>query len=106
MIVYVHKTMKSIHSLSDGVIMCNTATFLFAVVEDTDAGFVPALMTCVFPCLAKRRHDAEHYAMRSFSTQKRNSVRRRLEHVRRRVLSRVPTAYAYSVYVADGRGAA
>jgi hypothetical protein len=68
--------------------MCNTATFFLQylpVAEDTDAGLVfvlvPALMTCVFPCLAKRRHDAEHYAMRRFSTQKRNLARRRPEHV-------------------------
>ena len=93
--------MKSTHSLLDRKYsevrhwysLVQHRDILFAVAEDTDAGFVPALMTCVLPCLAKRRHDAEHYAMRSFSTQKRNSVRRRLEHVNTKavpMLSRVP----------------
>lgn len=64
---------------------------------------MPALMTCVFPCLAKRRHDAEHYALRSFSTQKRNLVMRRLEHVNTKGV--VACTYAYST-LADVRGAA
>ena len=101
--------MKSIRSLSDrktsevrqGYYHVQHCNILFAVVEDTDAGLVPALMTCVFPCLAKRRHDAEHYALRSFSTQKRNLVRRRLEHVNTKGV--VACTYAYST-LADVRG--